>query len=309
MGKASDDAFLDGGELAADSAIEAARQLVREAVASPRLPGGATESEVERLLTGVSIRLEAEEEKAMPPAQSDAYSARLERAWEIEGPPLTLKTVDDPRRRDVVARFCSLVFARRIKRDLAARWWFVSGYLALDATGELGVAHLVVEPERPGVIVTPNALRELSVSKIIARARHVIAHGPEFLASAERLGLVAPDEAARSSAAASAARIQDVPPRRRGRPPLYTDMYYFLLARDYLDLLGRGVTRGLHAALAARVEERTGQRLSPATVRSQIRRCRSHKIGFLRGAKHGRAGAAPGPRYHEFAAKEQSESR
>ena len=147
-------------------------------------------------------------------------------------------------------------------------------------------------------------LRDVEVSKMTTAARALLAHAvrdlvlPEgaepppgwYAIFAGRGGSVRPEDIERARRHARAAGRR---PLKRGRAG-YPDDHYRAVAFGYLDLLGKGVTRGILPALAERESKRLGRHVAVETVRTWVNIARKRE--FLTGGENGKAGAMAGPR-------------
>lgn len=295
-----EDSFLEvwhrDGSIEVWPAEEPSLSLDEEAIRHPRLKGGASADEVAKLLRQIDIQEGAELWARLTKKEWAEKSALDERYWAIPGSPLIVRLYRSRKRPDVVARFVALVKGRAARAPAGSTaFWIASGYLAWTESGELVVEQLTLEPEHGGQGgLTPDVLRDMSLSQIVARAQGLMQLAPEYASLARKLGLLQEAEPTDADAEAEALAAAAAGPRPRGGRSGYSDDLYRWVAEEYLRLHDAGVGRGILIKLAALASERMLQNVSRSKMRDWVRRAR--ELGFLEGGERGRAGARPGPR-------------
>lgn len=156
-----------------------------------------------------------------------------------------------------------------------------------DVDDRLVLTKLEITSHPDGGEVSASAVHRLQVAQIVADARKQIVAVGGFTWEGRD-----PDEIAVARRRAERA----AGPLKRGRSG-YGDEHYRRIAFAYLDLVDRGQTRGVLAALAAAETKSLGREVPVETVRTWVNQAR--RRGFLTPGEPGRAGAKPGPRLIE----------
>ena len=181
---------------------------------------------------------------------------------------------------------------------------FVVNFWLAERDGVLGLVRVDIATSGGTGTIGSETLRDVEVSKMTTAARALLAHAvrdlvlPEgaepppgwYAIFAGRGGSVRPEDIERARRHARAAGRR---PLKRGRAG-YPDDHYRAVAFGYLDLLGKGVTRGILPALAERESKRLGRHVAVETVRTWVNIARKRE--FLTGGENGKAGAMAGPR-------------
>ena len=184
---------------------------------------------------------------------------------------------------------------------------FVVNFWLAERDGVLGLVRLDIATAGGTGTIGSAALRSIELSKMIAAARALLAREVRDLALPEgaepppgwywvfgsRGGSVRAEDIERARRHARAAGRR---PLKRGRAG-YPDDHYRGVALAYLDLLDKGITRGILAALAERESKRLGRPVPVETARTWVNVARKRQ--FLTEGENGRAGAMPGPKLYE----------
>lgn len=153
--------------------------------------------------------------------------------------------------------------------------------------GAFGIEAVGGNENTPRLGITSTTLRSIPIGAWLASHRSTLAD------SLDLTDVPLPEEIGQRIAELVKASKRKNP--KRGRAG-YPETHYQRIALLYLDLLNKGMTKGILREIARR------EKRQPETIRDWIHRAR--QLGFLSPGTPGAAGAEPGPRLFETTKEE-----